>query len=583
MEGLTKAYTYESLLILFSVIIFPDEVVSWGTKLQTTNHISGWIPMRSQDNSLSYHVWNHSLNDLPVRVDVQVKPKTGTDTDYVFPGIAAAQRDDSLKVPYGGIVYKYNKDSVMLFAPNKHLGKPSGHAIYTGGSVWNGPKQQQESDVLTIVRVWGEQHFPKPDFTYDWKPIQMGERSPRVVQHNFGVQPAYVVLQIKFGSTDDVADGIGYMMAIESSFNGDKWGGVPYAYNDKNIRVWTRFRGGTLFTIPEGWGKTQEKHKSGQYRIFAWKSLGAKSHNVHKLKLPSSSTNELRFSTPINKNNDIVQVMVKELTGSSGHNQNAGYLFKATGAVQNTQNSSYGGVVYSYSNQSSRVWYPPVHAHGKQYLMYIDTLFGSPSSTAILAELEITTFVPYDSLTTTPMTSTTATTTISTTQSTKTSTTKMTTSAQPTTTTPKSTTSISTTTSPKRTTTTSTLPTSTTTTSMSTKTTPIDTTTTSTLATTAKSKPTSTIVTSTTTLTNGVTNKQISSNTVKLCKLKFDYWVYILIGFGSCLVLVSIIWLSWYCLRSKDSKVTNIIEDKKRKTSLSTSVTKKEAWSLDFI
>ncbi|CAG2199517.1 unnamed protein product [Mytilus edulis] len=282
--------------------------------------------MRSQDNSLSYHVWNHNLNDLPVRVDVQVKPQTGTDTDYVFPGIAAAQRDDSMALPYGGIVYKYNKNSVMLYAPNKHLGKPSGHAIYTG------------------------------------------ERSPRVVQHNFGVQPAYVVLQIKFGSTDDVADGIGYMMAIESSFNGDKWGGVPYAYNDKDIRVWTRFRGGTLFTIPEGWGKTQEKHKSGQYRIFAWKSLGAKSHNVHKLKLPSSSTNELRFSTPINKNNDIVQVMVKELTGSSGHNQNAGYLFKATGAVQNTQNSSYGGVVYSYSNQSSRVWYPPVHAHGKQYL-----------------------------------------------------------------------------------------------------------------------------------------------------------------------------------------------------------------------
>lgn len=107
-------------------------VSSWGTKLQTTAHVSEWIPMRSQENNLSYHVWNHNLNDLPVRVDVQVKPQTGTDTDYVFPGIAAAQRDDSMALPYGGIVYKYNKDSVMLFAPNKHLGKPSGHAIYTG-------------------------------------------------------------------------------------------------------------------------------------------------------------------------------------------------------------------------------------------------------------------------------------------------------------------------------------------------------------------------------------------------------------------------------------------------------------------
>ncbi|VDI03968.1 Hypothetical predicted protein [Mytilus galloprovincialis] len=184
-------------------------VSSWGTKLRTTAHVSGWIPMRSQDNNLSYRVWMHNFNDLPVRVDVQVKPQTGTDTDYVFPGIAAAQRDDSLKVPYGGIVYKYNKNSVTMYAPNKHSGEPSGHAIYTGGSVWNGPKQQCSSNVLTRVRVWGEQHFPNPDFKMNWTLKRMGEASPREIPHGLGVPPAYVVLQIKLGSTEDVADGIG--------------------------------------------------------------------------------------------------------------------------------------------------------------------------------------------------------------------------------------------------------------------------------------------------------------------------------------------------------------------------------------
>lgn len=78
-------------------------------------------------------------------------------------------------------------------------------------------------------------------------------------------------------------------------------------------------------------------------------------------------------------------------------NQNAGYLFQATGAVQNTlANNSYGGVVYSYSSQSLRVWYPPIQKNGRQYLVYIDNLFGK-SSTASKAELEITTFVPNDS------------------------------------------------------------------------------------------------------------------------------------------------------------------------------------------
>ncbi|XP_071131764.1 mucin-2-like [Mytilus edulis] len=88
-------------------------------------------------------------------------------------------------------------------------------------------------------------------------------------------------------------------------------------------------------------------------------------------------------------------IEVTELPDRSGSNQNRGYLFKATGAVQNTlTNNSYGGIVYSYSTQSLRVWYPPVKDHGKQYLVYLDKLFGK-SSTATLAELEITTIVPY--------------------------------------------------------------------------------------------------------------------------------------------------------------------------------------------
>ncbi|CAG2237953.1 unnamed protein product [Mytilus edulis] len=437
MEGLTKAYTYESLLILFSVIIFPDEVVSWGTKLQTTNHISGWIPMRSQDNSLSYHVWNHNLNDLPIRVDVQVKPQTGSDTGYFFPGIAAAQRDDSMALPYGGIVYKYNKDSVMLYAPNKHSGKPSGNAIYTG-----------------------------------------------------------------------------YMMAIESSLNGVKWGGVPYAYDDKLIRVWTRYMGGWIFIYHSRWlGNISGNVQVWPIQNTCLEIIESKTNIIQKLNLPSSSNTELKFSQTINQNRDIMQVMVKELPDTLGSNQNRG-LFKATGAVQNTlMGTSYGGVVYSYSNQYIRVWYPPVKDNGKTYLIYLDNLFGK-SSLARTAQLEITTFVPYDSslsttITTTPMTSTTTTSTASTPRTKTTSTTtpmtpstttatvstprtkatSTTTPMTPSTTT--STVSTPTTKSTSATTKTSSLPTTTTPATTSTKTTLIDTTTTSALPTTTYTKSTS--------------------------------------------------------------------------------------------
>lgn len=48
------------------------------------------------------------------------------------------------------------------------------YLLYLGGSVWNGPTQQQESNVLARVRVWGEQHFPNPDFKQTWQPIKIG-------------------------------------------------------------------------------------------------------------------------------------------------------------------------------------------------------------------------------------------------------------------------------------------------------------------------------------------------------------------------------------------------------------------------
>lgn len=45
---------------------------------------------------------------------------------------------------------------------------------WLGGSVWKGPKQQRASNVQTRVRVWGEQHYPPPDFTQDWERIKIG-------------------------------------------------------------------------------------------------------------------------------------------------------------------------------------------------------------------------------------------------------------------------------------------------------------------------------------------------------------------------------------------------------------------------
>lgn len=113
------------------IIIF-FSVEAWSTHLKTTNHISGWIPMKSNNNSLCHVAWKHYLNDVPLRVDIQVRPVSVPDSSYYFPGIGSAQRDGIIQSPYGGVLYKYNNHSVMMYAPNRLNAKSTGYAIYTG-------------------------------------------------------------------------------------------------------------------------------------------------------------------------------------------------------------------------------------------------------------------------------------------------------------------------------------------------------------------------------------------------------------------------------------------------------------------
>lgn len=56
--------------------------------------------------------------------------------------------------------------------------------------------------------------------------------------------------------------------------------------------------------------------------------------------------------------------------------ENRGFLFPATGAVQNDETvSSFGGVVYSSSRDSLRIWTPASPGHG--YLLYINNDWGN--------------------------------------------------------------------------------------------------------------------------------------------------------------------------------------------------------------
>ncbi|CAG2195300.1 unnamed protein product [Mytilus edulis] len=357
--------------------------------------------MQSQNDNMSQVEWHHGLKEIPVKVDIQVKPwTTGGESEYYFPGVGSGQRSDDVNSPYGGIVYKYSKESVVLYAPNRHDGYPSGYAVYTGGSNWNGPIQQAESNVSVRIRVWGQQHFPEPDFFTNWTSINIGNVM-KEIHHQLEAQPEYVVLQIKLGNTKCIADGIGYVMALGDQMKYNKWGGVLYGYDNSTIRIWTNTIGGSLFYAKDGWGISNESFTEGYYRIFAWSSLTSdRGQTTLKMALPfinsTSRDFEIELDPTIDLECDFIDVRIREtaLEGSNTRGSNFGYLFKATGGVQNTlQNNSYSGVVYSYSSTAVRVWYPSVEDK-VHYFIFIDKTFGGNTSVATHADLVITVFRP---------------------------------------------------------------------------------------------------------------------------------------------------------------------------------------------
>ena len=74
----------------------------------------------------------HPLNEIPGKVDVQVKVTHGGQ-DYFFPGIGSGQSDNDILAQYGGVAYLYNHLHVLVFIPKETRNSPGiGRVITTG-------------------------------------------------------------------------------------------------------------------------------------------------------------------------------------------------------------------------------------------------------------------------------------------------------------------------------------------------------------------------------------------------------------------------------------------------------------------
>ncbi|XP_021374252.1 uncharacterized protein LOC110463739 [Mizuhopecten yessoensis] len=311
--------------VLIASLYYADATINCGTCLQPPDYVSSFIKLKAQSTQ-SEAIILHNIAEVPIKVDVQVKPISGNDTNYFFPGLGSSQQDDDKQGVYGGVVYKYNETAVKLYVPNRNDGSGDGSVIFTGyNNAWVGPKVQKEDAAEVRVRVWTACKFPTPDYESNWIPMKIknGTDSFREVVHGLGYVPNYVTVQVWNNGTDWYADGIASGMTPNNVNKLTSWGGVVYAFDDNHVRIWVPgFDTGSMFSVADGWGQgSQETWSEGL-------------------------------------------VKVKALSGD-----NNGFSFPAFGAVQNTDpHDKFGGVVYSYSSHGIRVWHPIVPGAGNTAL-----------------------------------------------------------------------------------------------------------------------------------------------------------------------------------------------------------------------
>ncbi|XP_062616087.1 uncharacterized protein LOC134277796 [Saccostrea cucullata] len=280
-------------------------------------------------NAESPIVIPHPLNELPVKVDVQVKVNYDG-TEYIFPGLGSAQRDDDIATDFGGVGYIYNDIDVKLFIP---VAQSNGNG--QGGSLYSGPFVGTFTVCEVRIRAWRISDWPTPNYFVE---STISTSAPyKNVAHNLGVYPDFVTVQLVL-STGYVSEAQG---TTPTTLNhGTKWintCGTIFGVTDCTITLWGASENDDfLACFKDGWGSEDISYTSAAVHIRAWI-------------LTSSET--------------------KDNTISSGR-----MFYGAGSASHGEAGESFGGTVYGYNNSHVLLW-TPASSYG--YPIYVGGVWGS--------------------------------------------------------------------------------------------------------------------------------------------------------------------------------------------------------------
>ncbi|XP_052095272.1 uncharacterized protein LOC127730765 isoform X2 [Mytilus californianus] len=185
----------------------------------------------------------HNLQDYPVKVDVQVKIRHNN-TDYIFTASRSSQRDDDSNIPYGGAVYIYNQNEIIVTFPVRNNQNSAGGLAYTGSyGLYQGPANINLRGPYfkgkVKARAWLSSDLPTASINMS---VYMNRNlNYKELNHNMSFNPDIMSVQIKLKECSKqiydgyIAEAEGTVM--DSTYQGDIWG-LIFGYDDNKVRLW---------------------------------------------------------------------------------------------------------------------------------------------------------------------------------------------------------------------------------------------------------------------------------------------------------------------------------------------------------
>lgn len=347
------------------------------------SYISKWFHMKAYDsnNKWSKVIIEHGLNELPVKVDVQVKSMSGADNDWIFTGASATLADDDTGEDYGGAVYFYNETHVILSVPvASNTNKRQGYVVTTGhrNEYFIGSHHYKYNEGLVRIRIWLPYSFPTPSYSSQWHALNIADadKSFHTIRHGLSSYPALVTVQVR--SQNMISEAVGSSLHFKVTSRYSNGGGVVYGVDDRMVRIWTayvqntsHYGYGSLFGDRDGWATTIPKTILGEFRVTVWGSESFDDNNSYLRESNIMETDTGALSMPeIDIDNDLVSFHAQALDGP-----NQGFLFNGWGSSQAVL-APFGGVIYAYNKQGQfQTWRPNPKNQG--YLININSPYGN--------------------------------------------------------------------------------------------------------------------------------------------------------------------------------------------------------------